>query len=80
VSDEIRAIALRCGAEFGLNLYGLDVLETAGGPLVIDVNYFPSYKGVPDAASRLADDIHACAHARLAAQPAPAPAPVARTV
>ena len=54
VSDEVRAIALRCGQVFGLGLYGLDVIEGPAGPVVIDLNYFPSYKGVPRAAALLA--------------------------
>ncbi|MDQ5827850.1 MAG: ATP-grasp domain-containing protein [Chloroflexota bacterium] len=57
VSSELRAIALRCGQVCGLGLYGLDVVESAGGPVVVDVNYFPGYKGVPDVAPRIADYI-----------------------
>jgi ribosomal protein S6--L-glutamate ligase len=57
VSSEIREIALRCGRAFGLNLYGLDIIEGADGPYVIDVNYFPGYKGVPGAAGVVADYI-----------------------
>lgn len=68
VSAEVRAIALGCGALFGLNLYGLDVIEGPNGPVVIDLNYFPSYKGVPHAAELLADRIVAYT---TALQPAP---------
>jgi ribosomal protein S6--L-glutamate ligase len=57
ISDAVRAIALRCGEVFGLGLYGLDVIEGPRGPVVIDLNYFPSYKGVPGAAALLADYI-----------------------
>ena len=57
VSPEIREIALRCGRAFGLQLYGLDIIEGADGPRVVDVNYFPGYKGVPDAAVAVADCI-----------------------
>lgn len=64
VSDDVRAIALRCGKVFGLGLYGLDVIEGPNGPAVIDVNYFPSYKGVPNAAALLADYIEEQAAAR----------------
>lgn len=62
VSEPVAALARRCGRLFGLGLYGLDVLESADGPVVIDVNYFPSYKGVPDAAGLLADYIADYAH------------------
>jgi ribosomal protein S6--L-glutamate ligase len=54
VPREIRDIARRCGALFGLGLYGLDVVESNDGPFVVDLNYFPGYKGVPGAAERIA--------------------------
>jgi ribosomal protein S6--L-glutamate ligase len=57
VSDELREIALACGRVLGLGLYGLDVLETEAGLVVVDVNYFPGYKGVPDVAPLIADYI-----------------------
>jgi len=58
LSEEIEQIARRCGAAFGLELYGLDVAEDPHtGPRVIDVNYFPGYRGVPGAARRMADVI-----------------------
>lgn len=74
VRDEVRAIALRCGEVFGLELYGLDVIEGPQGPVVIDVNYFPSYKGVPNAAALLAGHILASA-ARARGPFAPTPSP-----
>ena len=55
VSPEMRSIALLCGKVFGLRLYGIDIIEGADGPRVVDVNYFPGYKGVPDAAPVVAD-------------------------
>ena len=58
LSAEIEHIARTCGAAFGLEMYGLDVAEDPhAGPRVIDVNYFPGYRGVPDAARRVADYI-----------------------
>jgi len=50
------ALARACSRAFGLTLLGVDVLETRGGPLVVDVNDFPNYTGVdeaPDAIGRL---------------------------
>ena len=55
LGDEIVAIARRCGKAFGLELYGLDLAEGQDGLFVLDVNYFPGYRGVPDASRRLAD-------------------------
>jgi ribosomal protein S6--L-glutamate ligase len=57
VSVELREIALRCGEALGLGLYGLDVVESPRGPSVVDVNYFPGYKGVPGIAPLIAQYI-----------------------
>jgi glutathione synthase/RimK-type ligase-like ATP-grasp enzyme len=65
ISPEIQSISLRCGRLFGLGLYGLDVIESPDGPVVVDVNYFPSYKGVPNAAQRIADYVELYAHGRF---------------
>jgi ribosomal protein S6--L-glutamate ligase len=57
VGGALREIALRCGAAFGIDLYGLDVVETDDGPYVVDFSSFPGFKGVPDADRLLADYI-----------------------
>ncbi len=44
----------RLGRLFGLELYGVDCIESPEGPVVIEVNEFPNYTGVPDADRRLA--------------------------
>ena len=59
VTPEVRDIALRCGQAMGLSLYGLDVIESPDGPFVVDVNYFPGYKGVPGGAAAIAEHIDA---------------------
>jgi MFS family permease len=66
VSAELREIALRCGEALGLGLYGLDVIESPRGPVVVDLNYFPGYKGVPDIAPLIADYIEGYALGRYA--------------
>ena len=45
VRPEVEEIALRGGEACGLGLFGLDMIESPGGPAVVDVNYFPGYKG-----------------------------------
>ena len=65
VPDEVRDIALTCGRAFGLGLYGLDVVESPRGPWVVDLNTFPGYKGVPDAAVHVADLIARYARGRV---------------
>jgi ribosomal protein S6--L-glutamate ligase len=54
VSAELREIAFRCGAALGIDLFGLDVVETRDGPFVVDLSSFPGFKGVPEAARLLA--------------------------
>jgi ribosomal protein S6--L-glutamate ligase len=61
VEPMLEDIARRCGSALGLEIYGVDVLISSGRPVVVDVNYFPSFKGVPDIARPLTDYIRACA-------------------
>jgi ribosomal protein S6--L-glutamate ligase len=49
VSPALRSLALKVGKLFGLDIYGLDVVETNQGPVVVDINDFPSFGSVPDA-------------------------------
>jgi ribosomal protein S6--L-glutamate ligase len=62
VDEELREIALRCEAAFGISLFGFDVVMSGGLPYVVDNSSFPGFKGVPNAASHLAEYIDAAAH------------------
>lgn len=67
VGDEVRDVALRCGRLFGMGLYGLDVLIGPSGPVVVDVNSFPGYRGLPSTIGKvIADYIQDYAHGRIA--------------
>jgi ribosomal protein S6--L-glutamate ligase len=56
LAPAVEALARQTARAFGLELYGLDVAEGPDGAAwVVDVNAFPGYRGVPDAARRLAD-------------------------
>ncbi|MGZ4270345.1 MAG: ATP-grasp domain-containing protein [Solirubrobacteraceae bacterium] len=57
VDPEVRRIALRAGRALGLSLYGLDVIESPEGPVVVDANYVPGYKGVPDAGALIGEHL-----------------------
>ncbi|MFI0895677.1 RimK family alpha-L-glutamate ligase [Streptomyces sp. NPDC020983] len=84
---EVAAIAARAGAVYGLDLYGLDVLLAPDGPVVVDVNDFPSFRRVPDAAARVAAAVLGLARDQRPVPPVPplvppvpAPAPAAAAV
>lgn len=57
-------LALRCGDIFGLDVYGVDTVETTDGPAVIEVNDFPNFTGIPEAADLIADYVLARATGR----------------
>jgi ribosomal protein S6--L-glutamate ligase len=54
VTSELRELAFAVGRAFGLDIYGIDVVETADGYMVLDINDFPSFGRVPQAAEQLA--------------------------
>jgi ribosomal protein S6--L-glutamate ligase len=47
----------RVGRVFGLDIYGLDIVDTPQGWMVLDVNDFPSFGGIPQAPAQLAETI-----------------------
>src|SRR5215470_3237524 len=57
VTGETREIALACGRAFGVGLYGVDLITSGGKPYIVDINTFPGFKGVPNAAGLLAEQI-----------------------
>jgi ribosomal protein S6--L-glutamate ligase len=57
ITFQLRNLALRVGKIFGLDIYGLDIVETSHGPIVVDVNDFPSFGLVPNAIPRVATHI-----------------------
>lgn len=62
VTPELRRLALRVGRLFGLDIYGLDVVETPQGLVLLDINDFPSFGLVPRAVGRIAEYILHAAH------------------
>src|SRR5205807_6393334 len=55
LTPELRDIALRCGRAFGIDLYGVDIVESEGKPYVVDMCSMPGFRGVPDAPGVLAE-------------------------
>ncbi|GAA0626327.1 hypothetical protein GCM10010174_52310 [Kutzneria viridogrisea] len=60
----LRALARRVGETFSLLVHGVDVLLTARGPIVVDINAFPGCRGVSGAAQALAALVHEVASRR----------------
>jgi ribosomal protein S6--L-glutamate ligase len=70
-TPELCEIAMRCGQAFGIDLYGVDIIESDGKPYVVDMCSMPGFKGVPDAASHLASYFYAYATAERATRGEP---------
>ena len=49
VDTALEGLARDCAATFELPLLGIDLVEGARGPLIVDVNEFPNYTGVEEA-------------------------------
>jgi len=59
-------LARRVGQVFGLDLYGVDILETPQGLVLVDINDFPSFYGVPRKVASVAEYIlHAAYRYRI---------------
>src|SRR5260370_35823620 len=50
---ECAHITLEIGRVFNMRLYGVDLLITERGPIIVDVNSFPGFRSVPAAHSPL---------------------------
>jgi ribosomal protein S6--L-glutamate ligase len=59
-------IAKEIGRVFNMRLYGIDLLITEHGPMIVDVNGFPGFRGVPGADSALVDLVEHIAQERKA--------------
>ncbi|MFF2847205.1 RimK family alpha-L-glutamate ligase [Streptomyces sp. NPDC058001] len=53
LSAEVAGLAEEVGRVYGLDLYGVDVVLGTDGPVIVDVNDFPSFRRVPDATARV---------------------------
>lgn len=73
ITRELRDLALRCAAAFGVELFGADVILSNGAFYLVDIHSFPGFKGVPDAALRLADYLYAAAKRAAAGEPSTFP-------
>jgi ribosomal protein S6--L-glutamate ligase len=66
LTPQIRRLVLQAGKLFGLDIYGVDVVETPHGPAILDINDFPSFAKVPRAVPRIAEYVlHAARRAEI---------------
>jgi ribosomal protein S6--L-glutamate ligase len=68
-SPELRQIVLRCARAFGIDLCGVDIIESEGQPYVVDISSMPGFKGVPDAPLHLASYLYQAAERAARARP-----------
>jgi ribosomal protein S6--L-glutamate ligase len=67
LTPELHELILNIGRVFGLDIYGVDLLQTPEGFVAVDINDFPSFGHVPDAAEWIADTIVDVTRRRMAA-------------
>jgi len=66
LTPQVRKLALQVGKLFGLDIYGVDIVETPQGPAILDINDFPSFGGVPRAVVRVSEYVlHAARRAEI---------------
>jgi ribosomal protein S6--L-glutamate ligase len=66
LTPQVRKLALEVGKLFGLDIYGVDIVETPRGPAILDINDFPSFAKVPRAVPRIAEYVlHAAKRAEI---------------
>jgi len=78
LSPELVDIARRCGTALGIDLFGVNVVMSGGRAYVVDMSSFPGFRGVPEAARRVAKYVHAAAERAVCGEPV-VPAELQRT-
>ncbi len=56
-SLELRSLALATGRAAGLDIFGVDVVIGPDGPVIVDLNVFPGFRGIPGAAEAVAGHV-----------------------
>jgi ribosomal protein S6--L-glutamate ligase len=69
LTPQLCDIAVRCGQAFGIDLYGVDIIESEGRPYVVDMCSIPGFKGVPDATRLLAEYFYRAAERARRGEP-----------
>ena len=55
VTPALKKLAVRVGKVFGLDIFGLDVVETPDGLVLLDINDFPSFGMIPRAVATVSE-------------------------
>jgi len=79
-TPELCEITLRCSRALGIDLFGIDIIESEERPYVVDMSSMPGFKGVPDAPSYLASYLYDAAKRAVRAQPPRGPAALEQAV
>jgi glutathione synthase/RimK-type ligase-like ATP-grasp enzyme len=53
--QDVIAAILRIGSAFGMSVYGVDFFHRGGEAVCLDVNDFPSFRGIPGASQRICE-------------------------
>jgi len=75
LTPQLRELAASCGRAFGIDLYGVDIIESEGTPYVVDMCSIPGFKGVPDAPRLLVQYFFAAAERATQGEPPQIAAP-----
>ncbi len=66
VTPALKKLAVRVGRLFGLDIFGLDVVETPNGLVLLDINDFPSFGMIPRAVATVSEYVlHASKRAQM---------------
>jgi ribosomal protein S6--L-glutamate ligase len=57
VPAHLEGLVRRVGEVFGLDIFGIDLVQAAEGWVIVDINDFPSFRLVPDGAARVARSV-----------------------
>jgi len=80
LTPELTTIAEQCGRAFGIDLYGVDIIESEGRPYVVDMCSIPGFRGVADAPRLLAQYFRMAADANFQSAPPAIDRPTSRIV
>ena len=64
IDNKLKRRIKRLGKKLRMSVFGVDFIETAGGPYIVDVNDFPSFRNIPEGISLISDQIYNLIHVR----------------